>query len=142
MEVMGWPEDKLKGHLKEVVNTLREKLKWKISREDYAEPEKLGDKMYNTHVEFEAEFNNVLDLFTFAMAHGPSVIEVLEPAELYLNAGELQDILSDMISKAQTMDKEIKILAAQNKKMVDILNMLEKKGILRKPTPNDEPRSE
>lgn len=161
MEVMGWPAEQLVDHLKNIIQSLREKMKWKITHENYAEPIPLDmdnsdenkvltkkekeqinsdaaepnqkkSKMFNTHVEFEAEFNDILQLFSFAMAHGPSVIEVLEPAEMYVTAGELQDILADMVSKAQTMDKEIKILAAQNKKMADILNILENKGILRK----------
>lgn len=138
MEVMGWPAEKLNAHLKEIVNILRDKLNWKVSREDYAEPIKIGEKMFNTHVEFEAEFNDVMQLFSFALAHGPSVIEILEPSELFLSASELQDILSDMVSKAQTMDKEIKILAAQNKKMGDFLTALEKKGIIKKEPSNDE----
>ncbi|MDD5182298.1 MAG: hypothetical protein PHC66_03950 [Candidatus Nanoarchaeia archaeon] len=138
MEVMGWPKENLTEHLKKVVNVLRENLKWKISREDYAEPEQASEKMYSTHVEFEAEFNDINQLFTFAMAHGPSVIEILEPSELYLSASEMQDILADMVSKAQSMDKEIKVLAAQNKQMSGFINMLEKKGIIKKEPPNDE----
>jgi hypothetical protein len=57
----------------------------------------------------------------FSLLQGPSVVEIIEPAEIYLKASELQDILSDVISKAQMMDKEIKLLAAKNKMLEDQL---------------------
>lgn len=138
MEVLGWPPENLNNHLKNVLTALKDKLNWKITREDFAEPEKAGERMFSTHVEFEAELNDLQQLFLFAVTNGPSVIEILEPSELYITAGELQDLLADLVSKAQTMDKEIKILAAQNKKMADILEGLEKRGIVKKEPPKGE----
>jgi hypothetical protein len=138
MEVMGWPADKLTEHLKTVLKILKEKSMWKVFSEVYAEPEKANEKLYNTHVEFEAEAPDLTSLFLFSMTYGPSVIEIIEPSEVYMTAGEMQDILSDVISKVQSMDKDIKMLALQNKQMTNILHELEKKGIIKKQAPNEE----
>ena len=107
MEVMGWPEDKLKEHLEKVIELLKEKLKWEISNEKYAEPEKISEKMFTTHVEFDGVAPGFHELVMFAAMYGPSVVEILDPPELYVTAGEIQDTLADLISKVQTMDKEI-----------------------------------
>lgn len=138
LEVMGWPEEKLKEHLKKVMELLKKKLKWEIVKEDFAEPDKISEKMYTCHVEFEGIAPSLKDVFLFGMLYGPSAIEILGPLEFYFTAGDIQDILADMISKVQGMDKEIKVLAAQNKKSIDILTTLEKKGILKKQASNAE----
>lgn len=132
MEVMGWPKEKLREHLEQVIKILKEKTKWKITNEKYAEPEKVGDKMFTNHVEFEGEASSLHDLFLFSMTYGPSVVEIIDPPEFYMTAGELQDILADLVSKVQSMDKEIKVIAAQNRQMSSLLNALEKKGIVKK----------
>jgi hypothetical protein len=124
-EVMGWPADGLTEHLKKVVNNL--KRKWKITKENYAEPIPLDEKnpkVLTSHVEFEGVIPNIWDLFMFALMQGPSVVEIIEPSEIYLTAGEIQDILADIISKVQTMDREIKILSAKNKLLRDRLSEL------------------
>jgi hypothetical protein len=139
MEVMGWPKEGLTKHLKEVIQILQDKTEWKVTKEQYAEPEKIGEKMYTTHVEFEGEPPNLPTLFMFSLMFGPSTIEILEPDELYITASELQEILSDVISKVQGMDKDIKVLSSTIKQMevrekqtLAIFEELEKKGILHK----------
>ena len=124
-EVMGWPAEALTKHLKDVLNKLRKQ--WKISDEKYETPipiDEKNPKMLTAHVEFEAEIPNIADLIMFSILYGPSVVEILEPSEIYLKSSELQDILADVISKIQLMDKDIKLLAAQNKilrsKLADI----------------------
>jgi len=71
--------------------------------------------MFTSHVEFEAEVPNFNDLMAFCLNFGPSVVEILEPSYIHLTAGEMQDMLSDLISKIQIMDKEIKVLSAQKR---------------------------
>lgn len=115
-EVLGWPAEALTKHLETVLGKLAKT--WKLTNQHIEAPilvDEKHHKMMTAHAEFEAEIPSAWDLFMFALLQGPSVIEIIEPAEIYLKAGELQDILSDVVSKAQTMDKEIKLLAAQNK---------------------------
>lgn len=122
-EVMGWPEDALNEHLKKLMDKLKEK--WKVFSEDYSKPDKISEKMYTSHVEFEAEIPSIQDLFAFVLNYAPSAIEILDPPEIYMTAGDLQDILADMVSKIQGMDKEIKVLSSQNTQMKRILSQIE-----------------
>ena len=124
-ELMGWPKEALNKQLKKTVDHLRKT--WKILKEDYAEPEKVGEKIFTTHVEFEAEVPNVHELFSVTLAFGPSIVEVIEPEEIILTANETQDILADISAKVTVMDKDIKILAAQVKKAKDVFQKLKKK---------------
>jgi hypothetical protein len=97
--------------------------------------------MYTSHVEFEGQAPSFHKLLLFALMHGPSVLEILDPPELYITAGELQDILADVIAKVQNMDKDIKLLAAENKKFKDVFAVLEQKGIMKK-MPSDDKTDE
>jgi len=127
MEVLGWPEEALTTHLKTILTKLKKH--WKILNEHYETPVKLEnmEKMFTSHVEFEAEVPNFNDLVAFCLSFGPSVVEILEPSYIHLTAGDMQDMLSDMISKIQIMDKEIKVLAAQKKILDTQLNEIQPK---------------
>jgi hypothetical protein len=144
LEVMGWPADGLTDHLQKVMTLLKDKSKWKITKETFAEPELIGEKTYTNHVEFEGEVPDLPSLFIFAMMYGPSVVEIINPPDLYITAADLQDILSDVISKIQSMDKDIKMIAAKNKdlneqnaKMSQFLKVLEEKKIIGKQPAGD-----
>ncbi len=121
-ELMGWPKEALNKSLKDIVNKLRQTIN--VTDEKYAEPEKISEKMYTSHVEFEAEIKNVRDVFMITISFGPSVVEILDPAEIIITAGEFQDILADISAKVNTMDKDIKILAARLKQATDVLKRL------------------
>jgi hypothetical protein len=77
--------------------------------------------LLTAHAEFEAVVPSFGDLALFSMLYGPSVVEIIEPSEVYLTAGEIQDFLADMISKIQLMDRDVKLLSAQNKIFKDKL---------------------
>jgi len=136
-EIMGWPKEHLNDALSKTLDTMENKLKWKILKKTFEEPSQIGKKMFTSHVEFEAEAPNLGELFTFVLAFGPSVVEILDPPEMYLNAGEVQDILSDICSKVLQMDKDIKVLAAENKQYMALIEKLKERGILKEMTPND-----
>jgi hypothetical protein len=120
-EVMGWPAEALNPSLNETVKMLINS-KWKILKEELAEPEKISDKMYSSFIEFEAEAPTLYDLFVFSLTFAPTSIEILSPSEFDMTAGELQDILSDICAKIQGMDKEIKIVASQNRVLINKLS--------------------
>ena len=121
-ELMGWPKEALNEHLKKIVDRLRKNVK--VFEEHYAEPEKIGEKMFTSHVEFEAEIKNLRDLFVITLSFGPSVVEIIDPPEVIITADELQDILADVSAKVSAMDKDIKVLAARLKQANDVLKKL------------------
>ncbi len=121
-ELMGWPKEALNESLKKIVAHLGKRIK--IKNEEYAEPEKIGEKMYTSHVEFEAEIKNIRDLFAITLSFGPSVVEILDPPEILLTAADLQEILADVSAKVTNMDKDIKVLGARLRQATNILNKL------------------
>jgi len=139
-EVMGWPAEALTEHLKKAINKLKNN--WKITAEHYEKPvpvDEKNPKMLTAHAEFEAEIPSFAELAIFSIVYAPSVVEIIEPSEIYLKASEIQDILADVISKVQGMDKEIKILAAKNrllendnKHLRDKLSIKEQERVLTK----------
>jgi len=162
-ELMGWPPEALNNSLEQIIGHLKKT--WKITKEEYSQPEKIqreeagqgetGQKpesaeskqeetpkkreMFSSHVEIEAEISNLSDLFMVVLNFGPSVIEIIEPAEIVLNANELQDIMADTSGKVNAMDMDVKILAAQLKQATDILQKLQKKPETEKEAENKAP---
>ncbi len=114
-ELMGWPPEEVVNALKRLVEALK-KANWKILSEEYSEPEKIegSQKMYSAFVEFTAEVKDLRSLFTFVMTYAPTVIEVLEPPEIVITADQIQDILADLTAKLQELDKQVKMLSAEN----------------------------
>jgi len=127
-EVMGWPPEELKNHLQKLVEKL--KTQWKLSDVKLEEPVKVEDveKMHVAHVEFIAEVKSLGELMLFSLLNGPSLVEILEPSEIYLSAGEVQDIIADIISKGQALDRDLKVLSANYKLVKDELDRLKMKS--------------
>ena len=155
-ELMGWPPEALNTHLEQIVGHLKKT--WKLTKEEYAKPEKIhkegteqdigeGSKeetpkkneMFSSHVEIEAEISNLPDLFMVVLNFGPSVIEIIEPEEVFLTANEIQDIMADVSAKVNAMDMDVKILAAQLKQATGILQNLQKKPEKEKEAQNKSP---
>lgn len=136
-ELMGWPEEALNTHLKKIVDHL--KTIWKVTKEEYAKPEKVSEKIFTSHVEMEAEVPKITDLFMVVLNFGPSVVEVLEPVEFVLTAGELQDMMADASAKVNTMDQDVKVLAAQLKQATSIIEKLQKQPEKEKEAENKSP---
>ncbi len=114
IELMGWPEEALNETLKKIVDTIKKK--WTVYKEDYSEPEKVGEKMFSSYVEFEAEFSDLKELFAVVLNYGPTVVEILEPTEVYISGSDLQDIMADTSSKVNALDRNVKILSARIKR--------------------------
>lgn len=125
-ELMGWPPEELVNALKRLMEALR-KSSWKIVSEEYSNPEKIegSNRMYSAFVEFIAEIQDLRQLFTFVMTYAPTVIEVLDPPEMVITANQIQDILADLTAKLQELDKQVKVLSAENialKKKISVEN--------------------
>ena len=111
---MGWPPEELTKALKRLVDAIGKT--WKVLSADYSTPEKIegAQKMYSAFVEFTAEVNDVRELFSFVMTYAPTVVEILEPPEFVLRADQLQDVIADLTAKLQELDKQVKMLSAEN----------------------------
>ena len=116
-ELVGWKKESLNSDLRRIIDNLRDKLT--LYKEEYAEPEEMGDGTYATHVEIEGEFPSIKGLFDIVLLFEPSIIEIIEPSELIIPAGEMQDILADVNSKVSQMGQDIKILSGRLKQAMN-----------------------
>ena len=136
IELMGWPKEALNESLKKIVETLKDK--WKVLKEDYSEPEKIGEKSFSSYVELEAEVPNVQQLFGVVLAYGPTVVEIIEPSEVYVSATDMQDILADISSKVNILDRDVKVLSMRFKKATELIEKLKNGSETEKEAQNDE----
>lgn len=136
IELMGWPKETLNDTLKKIVDTIKKK--WTVYREDYSEPEKMGEKMFSSYVEFEAEFSDLKDLFNIVLNYGPTVVEIIEPTEVYISGSDMQDIMADISSKVNMLDRNIKILSARIKQTQGSIKKPENNATNQKEAQNEE----
>jgi hypothetical protein len=134
-EFAGRDKEGLNGNLKKMIDNLREKLD--IYKEEYAEPEKMDEKTYATHVEIEGELPSVKEVFIVTLLFEPSIIEVIEPSEFVIPAGEMQDILADVNLKMNQMEQNMRVIAARLKHSTNLLKTCEKKLEIKKEAEND-----
>ena len=123
-ELVGFERENLNGNLKGMIDNLRGKIG--IYKEEYAEPEKMDDKTYATHVEIEAEMPSIKRLFEVILMFEPSIIEIIEPGEFVVSAGEMQDILADVNSKMSQMNQNMEVMAARLRRANELLKSGEK----------------
>ncbi len=136
IELMGWPKETLNDTLKKIVDTIKKK--WTVYKEDYSEPEKMGEKMFSSYVEFEAEFSDLKELFTVVLNYGPTVVEIIEPTEVYISGSDMQDIMADISSKINMLDRNIKILSARIKQTQGSIQKSENNTTNQKEAQNEE----
>ena len=136
IELMGWPKEALNESLKKIVGTLKDK--WTVFKEDYSEPEKVGEKMFSSYVEFEAEVPSVQQLFGVVLAYGPTVVEIIEPSEIYVSATDMQDILADISSKVNILDRDVKVLSMRFQKAQELIQNLKNGAEKDKEAQNEE----
>jgi hypothetical protein len=98
IEVMAVNEKTTESALKNHVEKIKAEDGIEVYKEDFDEPEKVEnppkkvDKAYSQIVEIEFLISSVKNLITFTFMYGPSSVEVIEPEEVELKMGELQDI--------------------------------------------------
>lgn len=112
MEVMGQPADLVTKTLNKMLEAINER--FKVVDSFIEEPEKTGEKFYNSFMELTIQFKNVQKLFEFMTYYTPTVVEVLEPYNLNISAGELENICNDVLSKIHEFDKKLKTTMSVN----------------------------
>jgi hypothetical protein len=113
IEVLGKPKEVLVKTLDKVVETINER--YKVMHKEVMKPKKIKNTdMYSTILEIEVSFNKFEDLFSCVLDFGPTFVEILEPKEIVMRGIEVQNALSDLISKLHVMSKLIERLTIEN----------------------------
>ena len=94
IEMLGAPKEYIELTLKNYIEKLK-KDGIKIIKET-VEPAQKQNELFSTFVELDIEFEKMEELFGFCFDSMPSSVEILEPEELQITAGELSDHLNDL----------------------------------------------
>jgi len=113
IEMLGAPKEYIETTLKNYIEKLK-KDGIKIIKET-VEPAQKQNELFSTFVELDVEFEKMEELFGFCFDSMPSSVEILEPEELKITAGDLSDHLNDLQAKLHEVDMVVKTTRAQNK---------------------------
>lgn len=133
IEVVGAPKDHVEATLKSVVDKIKEEKELNLLKSELVEAkevqlENIPQKIWSAFSEVEISVNEINRLIGFCFDFMPSSIEILEPTNLDLNAGETSDMLNDLLAGLHRYDLFLKNVHAQNilfKKELDELKKVQ-----------------
>jgi len=111
IEMLGSPKAHVEKTLKDYVAKLRTDKTVQILKEDYAETQD-RDGLFATFVELDIWFKDIHHMLAFCFDAMPSTVEILEPRELKIDAGELQNLINDLQARLHTVDLALKEVKA------------------------------
>jgi len=112
IEAIGRPKELVTQALKDVVKEIKER--HEVINEDYSQPKKTSKTLFTAFVELTLTLDSYPALCGFVIDYMPTLIEVLEPDEIKMDFGELEEGINELINTIHTLDKQVKVLSAQN----------------------------
>jgi len=106
IETIGSPKEALTKTLEKVLGILKERTK--ITKSKIAEPEKAGETVFSSFLEFEAEVEDFEKLIGIILDFGPTNIEILKPDKFEINQTKIQNSLNDLILKINEYSNKIR----------------------------------
>lgn len=133
IEVVGAPRDHVEATLKNVVDKIKEEKELNLLNSELFEAkevqlENIPQKIWSAFSEIDISVDNINRIIGFCFDFMPSSIDIIEPAELNLNAGEMSDMLNDLLAGLHKYDLFLKNIHAQNilfKKEIDELKKVQ-----------------
>jgi len=121
IQIIGNLADMVTKALKKAMEFLKERPGIKVTKEEYAKPEKMkGLPLLSAFVEFEADFDSFETFAGMIMDFGPDSVEVISPNKIELGIEEIQNTATDMAEKFKQAGQRIQqleaLLSAQLKK--------------------------
>ncbi|MCD6476863.1 MAG: hypothetical protein J7K26_01700 [Candidatus Aenigmarchaeota archaeon] len=99
-EVLAINEDKAKESLTNLINKIDQDKKIQVYEKEFSEPVKVENptktikQAYSITCDLKLIAKNVDNLLQFVISYGPSAIEIIEPNEIKMQIGEVQNILN------------------------------------------------
>ena len=126
IEVMGKPPEMVKKTLEQVAKFIEER--HDVIKKDISDVERVEkSEIYSGFLEIEFEVKSFEELFLAVVDFGPTVVEIIEPTKITVEASELQGALSDLIAKLHKMSKQMQLIHAENIKLKRMLSTSDKK---------------
>src|SRR3989338_2253665 len=115
VEVLGRPQEHVESTLKQYLDNLKKDARYKVMQVDIAKLKKQDDQeLWMTFAEVEVKTEKLDHLTSFSFDYMPSLIEILEPAELALKDAEVSSFLNDLQAKLHQVDMVAKQLRLEN----------------------------
>ncbi|MBI2151416.1 hypothetical protein HYU21_01675 [Candidatus Woesearchaeota archaeon] len=115
IEVLGKPQEHVEATMKDYVDKLKADKHYKILKEEFAEIKKQEkEELWATFTELEIEIKDVGKLLNFCFDYMPSMLEVIEPAQLTLSDGDISMFLNDLQAKLHGIDMVAKQVKAES----------------------------
>ncbi|MEK6950215.1 MAG: hypothetical protein AABX13_00635 [Nanoarchaeota archaeon] len=115
MEVLGKPKEHIEQALKEYIQQLKQDERYKITYEEFAETKpQENSELWVTFAELEIQVKSIPDITSFCLDYMPSVIEILEPAEVKLSENQMTNFFNDLQAKLHQVDMVAKQVKMEN----------------------------
>lgn len=115
IEIMGAPREHVDQAMGIVLSKLKESESIKLLHEKVFEAKPLeGKPFFSTFCEVDIEVKDISDLFGFCFDFMPSSVEVFEPVQMELKAGDINSMCNEMVAKMHQYDMAMRNIYAEN----------------------------
>jgi len=131
IEVLGKPKEHVEEALKGYVEKLKKDKNFQVLVADFAEAQQQEkQELWSTFVELEVKIKQVQNLTDFCFEYMPSMIEVIEPAELAFSEGDLSMFLGNLMMRLHKVDMVAKEVKFENDYLARNMGILLKNYVL------------
>ncbi|MBS3175955.1 hypothetical protein J4457_01840 [Candidatus Woesearchaeota archaeon] len=114
IEMLGSPKEHIEDTMRAFLKKLEQSDVFTIVKKDLAPAQQQG-KLWSIFAELEIWFKDFSTLIDFCFAAMPSSIEILEPTDFNINAGELTGMLNQLQARVHEADMVVKNVRLESK---------------------------
>ncbi len=127
IEVLGSPKEHVEETIRQVIKKLEsEKGIRLINQKTYETEEQKDTKLWSTFSEVEFSPEDLKKLMELCFDYMPSSIEIIEPAGMNMDSGDISDLLNDLLSRLHKYDMILKNMHAENMVMKHDIELIKK----------------
>lgn len=130
IEVLGKPKEHVQDSVKQYVDKLEKNDKYEVLKKDFADLKKHEEEdLWSTFAEVEVKADKVEDLIGFCFDYMPSIIELIDPAEVTFRDEEISAFLNDLQARLHQVDMVAKQVKMENDHLKNNMSRLLKNYI-------------
>ncbi len=115
LEVLGKPQEHVEESIKQYLQQLKADKRFKVLHEQVAEIKKQEEQdLWAIFAELEVKTEELQNLTIFCLDYMPSLIEIMEPAQLTITDIQFSEFLNDLQTKLHQIDILAKHLKIEN----------------------------
>lgn len=115
LELLGKPQEHIEASMKEYIQKLKQDKRFKVQHEQLADVKKQEDQdLWATFAELEVKTEELQNLTIFCLDYMPSLLEIVEPAQITLTDIQLSEFLNDLQTKLHQIDLLAKHVKVEN----------------------------